>query len=62
MEFEHLIYEVDREAHMAMVTLNKPEKLNALDNQTKSDILVLCNEMQNDDDVWAIIIILHLVA
>ena len=55
MDFENLIYEVDREAHTAVVTLNKPEKLNALDNQIKNDILVLCNEMQNDDDVWAII-------
>lgn len=55
MEFEYLIYEVDREAHTAMVTLNKPERLNAIDNQTKRDILILCDEMQNDDDVWVII-------
>jgi len=55
MEFEHLIYERDREAHTAVVTLNKPEKLNAIDNQTKRDILILCDEMQNDDDIWVII-------
>jgi 2-(1,2-epoxy-1,2-dihydrophenyl)acetyl-CoA isomerase len=55
MKFEHMTYEVDRKAHIAMVILNNPEKLNALDDQMKSDILVLCDEMQNDDDVWAII-------
>ena len=55
MEFEHLVYEVDREAHTATITLNKPERLNAIDRQTHFDILVLCEEVQQDDDVWVII-------
>lgn len=55
MEFEHLIYDVDRAAHIATVTLNHPEKLNAIDNEMKADILALCDEVQNDDDVWVVI-------
>lgn len=55
MEFKHLIYEVDREAHTATITLNKPERLNAIDQQTHLDILTLCEEVQQDDDVWVII-------
>lgn len=55
MEFEHLVYEVDREAHTATITLNKPKRLNAIDPQTHLDILTLCEEVQQDDDVWVII-------
>ncbi len=55
MEFEHLNYEVDREAHIATITLNKPARLNAIDRQTHLDLLTLCEEVQQDDDVWAII-------
>lgn len=55
MEFEHLIYEVDRDAHTATITLNKPARLNAIDQQTHLDILSLCDEVQQDDDVWVII-------
>lgn len=55
MEFEHLIYEVDREAHTVLITLNKPERLNAIDRKTHQDILTLCEEVQRDDDIWVII-------
>ncbi|MDP7639865.1 MAG: enoyl-CoA hydratase-related protein [Candidatus Hydrogenedentes bacterium] len=55
MEFERLIYEVDREAHIATITLNKPERLNAIDPQTHWDIVALCEEVQRDEDVWVII-------
>ena len=55
MSYEHLIYEADPETHIATITLNKPERLNAIDLQDHRDILDLCERVQNDDDVWAII-------
>jgi len=55
MDFETIMYELDREAHLAIVTLNQPEKLNAINRQMMSDILGVCEEIQNDDDVWVVI-------
>jgi len=55
MAYEHLLYEVDRESHIATVTLNKPDRLNAIDQRDHRDILELCGRIQEDDDVWAVI-------
>ncbi len=55
MSYEHLIYETDPESHIATVTLNKPERLNAISLQDHQDILDVCERIQNDDDTWAII-------
>ena len=55
MAYEHIIYEVDRESHIATVTLNKPQRLNAIDGQDHQDILELCGRVQQDDDVWVVI-------
>jgi 2-(1,2-epoxy-1,2-dihydrophenyl)acetyl-CoA isomerase len=55
MQYEHLIYEADEEAHIATVTLNKPERLNAIDQQDHRDILDLCERIHQDDEVWVVI-------
>ncbi len=55
MPYEHLVYEVDKEARIATVTLNKPERLNAIDQQDHRDILDLCDRIDKDDGVWAVI-------
>jgi 2-(1,2-epoxy-1,2-dihydrophenyl)acetyl-CoA isomerase len=55
VSYEHLVYEVDREARIATVTLNKPERLNAIDRQDHSDLMELCDRIQRDDAVWAVI-------
>ena len=55
MPYEHLDYTVDKEAHLATVTLNKPERLNAIDQQDHRDILDLCERIQHDDAVWVVI-------
>ncbi len=55
MAYEHLIYEPDPDSHIATVTLNKPERLNAINQQDHRDILDLCERIQDDDDVWAVI-------
>ncbi len=55
MQYDHLIYEVDQDSHIATVTLNKPERLNAIDRQDHFDILDLCGQIQQDDEVWVVI-------
>jgi hypothetical protein len=39
MSYQHLLYEVDRDARIGTVTLNKPERLNAIDQQDPSLVL-----------------------
>jgi 2-(1,2-epoxy-1,2-dihydrophenyl)acetyl-CoA isomerase len=55
MSYQHLIYEVDKEAHIATATLNKPERLNAIDRQDHRDLLEVCQRIQQDDAVWVVI-------
>ncbi|NJN51112.1 MAG: enoyl-CoA hydratase/isomerase family protein [Gammaproteobacteria bacterium] len=55
MSYRHLILDIDRSRHVATITLNKPERLNAIDQQDKTDIVDVLQTVQNDDDVWAII-------
>ncbi len=54
MSYETLIY--DKQDHIAMVTLNRPESLNALNSVLRPEILEVCKEMKADDDVWAVIV------
>lgn len=55
MVYEHVVYEVDRGARIATVTLNKPERLNAIDQQDHRDLMDLCQRIQEDDGVWVVI-------
>lgn len=55
MTYDHILYEVDRDAHIATVTLNKPEKLNAISQDDAKDLLEICHLIQQDDDVWVVI-------
>jgi 2-(1,2-epoxy-1,2-dihydrophenyl)acetyl-CoA isomerase len=55
VSYEHLVYEVDREGRIATVTLNKPERLNAIDRKDHRDLMELCEAIQRDDTVWAVI-------
>jgi len=51
---EHL--RVERDDHVAVATLDRPDKLNALSGALSAEILELCREVNEDDDVWALII------
>jgi 2-(1,2-epoxy-1,2-dihydrophenyl)acetyl-CoA isomerase len=54
MSYEHLIY--DKQDHIALVTLNRPERLNALSRPLHLETLAAAEEAGNDDDVWAVIV------
>jgi len=53
MTYENLI--VEREEQIAIVTLNRPDKLNALSGDLRREMLEACAELREDDDVRAII-------
>ncbi len=46
---------LDIQDHVATVTLNRPEKLNALSRGLQKDILDVCHELKHDDAVRAIV-------
>ena len=55
MTYEHIRYEVDRSSHIATVTLDKPDRLDALNNQDHHDLLDLCSRIEEDPDVRVVI-------
>ncbi|MBL8725059.1 MAG: enoyl-CoA hydratase/isomerase family protein [Planctomycetes bacterium] len=47
---------VARDGHLAIVTVNRPSKLNALDNQTISELHTVVVQLEADDTVGAIVL------
>lgn len=47
---------VEREGHVAVVTLSRPEKLNALDAALRADVFAVIDEVHADDDVRALVV------
>jgi len=54
MSYENLVY--DKQNHIATITLNRPERLNALNRGLQLEVVAAANEARADDDVWAIIV------
>ncbi len=42
--------------HIATMTLNRPERLNALSRQLQLEMLDALRDIKDDDDVWAVIV------
>ena len=53
MPFQHLTLEV--EEHIAVVTLKRPEKLNAINHDLHVEMMQACEELRDDDDVRVVI-------
>ncbi len=47
---------LDKSGHVATMTLNQPEKLNALSSQLRNEMHVAIDEVKNDDQVRAVIV------
>ena len=54
MHFENLIYEKD--GHIAKVTLNRPQKLNALNRNLLYDLRKALREVEDDDEVRVVVL------
>lgn len=55
MEFENLLFDVDDEG-LALVTVHRPDKLNALDQLAMDELEQVMLRAERDDDVRAVII------
>jgi 2-(1,2-epoxy-1,2-dihydrophenyl)acetyl-CoA isomerase len=53
MSYSDLILE--RTGHVATVTLNRPDRLNALGAGLRDEVLRVCDELRNDDGVRAVV-------
>ncbi|MBA2598659.1 MAG: enoyl-CoA hydratase/isomerase family protein [Chloroflexia bacterium] len=47
---------VDDQTHIATLTLNRPEAMNAISRQLAADLLGACEALTNHDDVWVAIV------
>ncbi len=54
MPYEALLY--DKQDHIALVTLNRPERLNALDATLRRESVAVFHEAHKDDDVRVVIV------
>lgn len=52
--FEALLYAVD--GHVATITLNRPEVLNAINDAMRRELVTALRRAEADDDVWVLII------
>jgi enoyl-CoA hydratase/carnithine racemase len=54
MSYEHVIYE--KKGHVAYVTLNRPERMNALDKRSHTELIEIFDDFERDPDAWVAII------
>jgi enoyl-CoA hydratase len=54
MNYQTLLLEV--EDNIALVTLNRPDKLNALNDETINDLNAVFDEIKDDDRIYAVIL------
>ena len=54
MSYDHVIYE--RRGHVAYVTLNRPERMNALDAHSHAELIEIFDGFERDPDAWLAII------
>lgn len=47
---------IEKHGRVAVVTINRPDKLNALNAQTRDDILAAFDELESDDEVRVVVI------
>lgn len=47
---------VERRERVAILTLNRPDRLNALNRELQDAIVLTCQQLRNDDDVWAVVL------
>src|SRR5213082_1292983 len=54
MSYDHVIYE--KKGHVAYVTLNRPERMNALDKHSHRELIEIFDDFAADDNAWLAII------
>ena len=54
MEFKNIILE--KEGHLAIVTINRPKALNALNSETLKDLNVVLDDLEKDNNIYTVIL------
>ncbi len=54
MSYENL--QLERDGHVAVVTLDRPAKLNALDEGLRADLFAVLEEVHGDDEIRAVVL------
>jgi 2-(1,2-epoxy-1,2-dihydrophenyl)acetyl-CoA isomerase len=47
---------IDRQDRVAIVTLNRPDSLNALNHELREGLPQICQALRDDDEVWAVVL------
>ena len=47
---------LEKKGHIALLTLNRPEVLNALDDQMRIDLIAVLDEVERDDDIYVAVL------
>ena len=50
------VLRIERRERIAILTLNRPDRLNALSVELREALTRACQELRNDDNVWAVIL------
>jgi enoyl-CoA hydratase len=48
--------DLERRGHIAIVTLNRPDAMNALNTALLRDLAVVCTAIESDDQVWVVVL------
>jgi 2-(1,2-epoxy-1,2-dihydrophenyl)acetyl-CoA isomerase len=54
MSYQNLLLE--QRGHVGVVTLNRPERLNALSRGLRDDLMDAADQLRHDDGIWSIVI------
>lgn len=54
MELKNILLE--KEGHLAIVTINRPKALNALNSETLRDLDVVLEDLENDNNIYSVIL------
>lgn len=54
MELKNILLE--KEGHLAIVTINRPKALNALNSETLKDLDVVLEDLENDNNIYSVIL------
>lgn len=47
---------IERRDKVALLTMNRPDNLNALNKDLQDSIIAACEEIKNDDEIWAVVL------
>ena len=50
------VLRMERRARIAILTLNRPDRLNALNVALRQALTHACQELRDDDNIWAVVL------